>query len=97
MRIRQWIGFAAFSGLLAGCTTPMSTMPPGAEGFRIGYYDGCDGGYAYAGSPFYEQSDVMDPPPNAKPAYASGWRAGFQKCATHFQRMQRAVSVFAGM
>ncbi len=80
---------------LAGCTTPMFTMPPGPEGYRIGYYDGCDAGYAYAGSPFYEQSDVTEPP-RATENYTYGWNAGFQKCAASYQRVQRSVNVLLG-
>jgi hypothetical protein len=80
---------------LAGCTTPMFTMPPGTEGYRIGYYDGCDAGYAYAGSPFYEQSEVTEPPP-ATEDYTTGWHAGFQRCASRYQHLQRAISVPLG-
>jgi hypothetical protein len=80
---------------LAGCTTPMFTMPPGPEGYRIGYYDGCDAGYAYAGSPFYEKSEVTEPPP-ATEDYTDGWRAGFERCARNYQHLQRAISVPLG-
>ena len=34
--------------LLAACTTPMFTMPPGPAPYRVGFHDGCDSGYAYA-------------------------------------------------
>lgn len=81
--------------LLAGCTTPMFTMPPGPEGFRIGYYDGCDAGYAYAGSPFYGRSEVTAPPP-ASEDYVHGWQAGFERCASSYQRIQRAINVGFG-
>jgi len=96
MRSLPWILASASAALLAACTTPYFTMPPGPEGFRIGYYDGCDAGYSYAGSPFYAQSDVMDPPATAKEPYATGWRAGFEKCAGKYERVQRAVNLLLG-
>jgi hypothetical protein len=86
---------AASTALLAACTTPMFTMPPGPEAYRMGYHDGCDAGYAYAGSPFYEHSDVTEPPP-AKPDYTYGWHAGFQKCAGSYQSIQRAGNLLLG-
>ena len=95
MTTRRWLLAAALPGLLAACTTPMFTMPPGPEGYRIGYYDGCDAGYAYAGSPFYEQSAATDPP-RATEAYTSGWYAGFNRCAGSFQRMQRGINGLLG-
>jgi hypothetical protein len=94
MAAHRWLTMLALAGL-AGCTTPMFTMPPGPEGFRIGYYDGCDAGYAYAGSPFYERSEVTEPPPAAED-YTTGWRAGFERCASSYQRIQRAISVGLG-
>jgi hypothetical protein len=90
----RWLA-VALAGVLGGCTTPMFTMPPGTEGYRIGYYDGCDAGYAYAGSPFYDQSNVTNPPA-ATTDYTSGWYSGFQRCAGNYQRMQRGVNVLLG-
>jgi hypothetical protein len=90
-----WPVLAVLGGLLGACTTPMTTMPPGPEAYRIGYYDGCDAGYAYAGSPFYEHSDQTEPPP-ATADYTHGWHAGFHRCAGSFQRIQRGVFVLLG-
>ena len=90
----RWVVVAP-AALLAACTMPMFTKPPGPEGYRIGYYDGCDAGYAYAGSPFYERSKVAEPPPATKD-YTFGWQAGFQRCAGSYQRIQRAVNVLLG-
>jgi len=73
----------------------MFTMPPGPEGYRIGYYDGCDAGYAYAASPFYEHSDATAPP-TATEDYTFGWHSGFQKCVGSYQRIQRAVNALLG-
>jgi hypothetical protein len=95
MTTRRWLLVVLGPALLAACTTPMFTMPPGPEAFRIGYRDGCDAGYAYAGSPFYEQSNVTAPPPATKD-YTFGWHAGFEQCAANYQRMQRAVNVLLG-
>jgi hypothetical protein len=94
MTTRLWVVVAS-AALLAACTTPMFTMPPGPEGYRIGYHDGCDAGYAYAGSPLYERSNVTEPPP-ATTDYRSGWHAGFGQCAGSYQRIQRAVNVLLG-
>ena len=94
MRKLQWLTVAVTT-LLTACTTPMFTMPPGPEGYRIGYHDGCDAGYAYAGSPFYEHSEVTEPPLATKD-YTFGWQAGFQKCAGNYQSIQRAVNVLLG-
>jgi len=80
---------------IAGCSTPMFTMPPGPEAYRVGYKDGCDAGYANAGSPFYPISDVTQPPTANEP-YASGWRGGFQVCRDSMQHMQRSISVLLG-
>ena len=95
MTTRVWMVLAAAAAWLAACTTPMFTMPPGPEGYRIGYHDGCDAGYAYAGSPFYEQSNVREPP-RATQDYTVGWQSGFQKCAGSYRQMQRGVNALLG-
>lgn len=77
--------------LIGGCTTPMFTMPPGPIDYRVGFHDGCDAGYAYAGSPFYQSSDVTEPPKSDE-AYHSGWQAGFDTCRGSYQRIQRTVN-----
>lgn len=80
---------------LTGCTTPYATMPPGPWEYRLGYRDGCDEGYAYAGSPFYEQVDTLPAPPTAEP-YRSGWLAGFDRCLDNYQHIQRTVNFLVG-
>jgi len=82
-------------GLLTACTTPMFTMPPGPLDYRVGFHDGCDAGYAYAGSPFYRHAETTQPPSADQP-YASGWNAGFTQCASSYQRIQRATSLILG-
>jgi len=81
--------------LVAGCTPPLRTMPPGPLGYRVGFHDGCDAGYAYAGSVFYQVSTNTNAPRTDEP-YASGWYDGFDTCAEHYQRIQRAIHVFVG-
>ena len=81
--------------LLAACTTPMFTMPPGPAPYRIGFHDGCDSGYAYAGSPFYPPITVAQPPTSSEP-YADGWYAGFEDCKENFQRIQATTFVVLG-
>jgi hypothetical protein len=80
---------------VAGCTTPMFTMPPGPHAYRVGYYDGCDSGYGYAGSPFYQQIEVAPPAPGTEP-YRSGWQAGFDRCRANYQHIQRTVNFLIG-
>jgi hypothetical protein len=81
--------------LVAGCTPPLRTVPPGPLGYRVGYQDGCDAGYAYAGSTFYQVSTDSSTPRNDEP-YLSGWHDGFDTCVEHYQRIQRAIHVFVG-
>ncbi len=82
-------------GLLTACTTPLFTMPPGPPDYRAGFHDGCDAGYAYAGSPFYQHADVTQPQVSDEP-YATGWQAGFARCKTSYQRIQRATNSILG-
>ena len=77
----------AAGGLVAACSTPMYTMPPGAPEYRTAFHDGCDAGYAYAGSPFYPQGYAVNPPPSDE-IYAAGWYAGFEQCKTNYQHIQ---------
>lgn len=84
---------AAFS--LAACTTPMFTMPPGPKEYRIGFYDGCDAGYAYADSPFYYEVDTAALARIDEP-YHTGWQAGFDRCRSSYQRIQKTVSSVLG-
>jgi hypothetical protein len=80
---------------LAGCTTPMFTMPPGPREYRVGFHDGCDAGYAYAGSPFYEPIAVPPAAPRTEP-YRSGWISGFGECAGNYQHIQKTVNFLLG-
>ncbi len=85
----------ALAAATAACTTPMFTMPPGPAPYRVGFHDGCDAGYANAGSPFYDY--VADPrPATVQEPYASGWRTGFDRCRYNYQRIQTAVSIILG-
>ena len=94
-RVPWSMALVATVGLLTACTTPMFTMPPGPPDYRAGFHDGCDAGYAYAGSPFYRHADVRQPPVSDEP-YATGWQAGFESCRTSYQRIQRATSSILG-
>jgi hypothetical protein len=80
---------------LAACTTPYATMPPGPWEYRLGYRDGCDDGYAYAGSPFYQQAYTLPAAPTVEP-YRSGWVAGFDRCLDNYQHLQRTVNFLIG-
>ena len=82
-------------GVLAACSTPDFTAPPGPKEFRIGFQDGCDAGYAYAGSPFYEHSHAVNPQRIDDP-YRTGWKAGFSRCKRHYQRVQWTVHHLIG-
>ena len=75
--------------VLAACSTP-NTAPPGPKDYRIGFQDGCDAGYAYAGSPYHEPSQAVDPQRTDEP-YRTGWKAGFSRCKRHYQRVQSTV------
>jgi hypothetical protein len=59
---------------------------------RIGYHDGCDAGYADAGSPFYESRNATEPARNTADRYAFGWYAGYQTCIGNYQRIQRGIN-----
>lgn len=86
---------AAAAVVLAGCATPSFTAPPGPPAFRVGYKDGCDSGYAWAGSPFYRRIDVPVPPRTDEP-YLTGWKDGFQRCRIHMQRVERNIHSILG-
>ena len=93
-RRMSWL-FLTCAVTLAGCSTPMFTMPPGPQDYRIGFHDGCDDGYAYAGSPFYALEESTQPA-RSDEVYASGWQAGFEQCKNHYQRVQRVFSTVLG-
>lgn len=94
MRCRMSLLSLTCGVILAGCSTPMFTMPPGLEDYRVGFHDGCDEGYAYAGSPF--ATSPASAPARSNEIYASGWQAGFEHCKYHYQRIQRVVSTVFG-
>jgi hypothetical protein len=73
----------------------MFTMPPGPPEYRVGYYDGCDSGYAYAGSPFY-QPLVAEPEAPAGEPYRTGWQQGFRHCLANYQHIQKTVNFLIG-
>ena len=80
---------------LSSCTTPFFTMPPGPRTYRIGFRDGCDAGYSYAGSPAYGPAVAMEPTQSDQ-LYRAGWHAGFDKCRASYQRIQRTISSVLG-
>lgn len=80
---------------LTACTTPYATMRAGPWEYRLGYRDGCDEGYAYAGSPFYAQAYTRPAAPTAEP-YRSGWVDGFNRCLDNYQHFQRTVNFLIG-
>ena len=61
-RIVRLSTLLVIGGLAAGCSTPSWTSPAGTETYQIGYKEGCDSGYAIAGSPMYERIDEASPP-----------------------------------
>jgi hypothetical protein len=68
----------------------MFAMPPGPLAYRQGYHDGCESGYAVAGSPFYEE--VWEArAPRGEPDYVAGWTAGLYDCKASFERIQRTI------
>jgi len=87
----------SLAGLLTSCTLPMFAMPPGPLAYRQGYHDGCDVGYAVAGSPLYEQPPYEQPPAVSTPRvgqdYVSGWSEGMYDCRSSFERIQRTVNL----
>ena len=88
-------GALAVSMLLAACTTPIFTLPPGPQDFRVGYHDGCDAGYSVAGSPFYEKQDEIEPT-RAELDYLRGWHRGFARCKNSYDRVQTTVFSILG-
>jgi len=97
MQIRPFGLLAALALSIAatGCTTPMSTMPPGTTAYRTGFSEGCDAGYSVAGSPFYEKRDEASPQETDK-EYVHGWRQGFHRCKRNYDRIQTTVYAIMG-
>ncbi len=94
MKIRGLIAVGALS-VLAACTTPSFSMPPGTPDFRAGYAEGCDAGYAVAGSPFYDTLEKAEPPAKGDPRRL-GWLVGHDRCKRNYQRIQKTVSSIFG-
>jgi len=92
---RSFVVMAVVGPALAACTTPMFTMPPGPEPYRVGYYEGCNAGYDYAGSPF---AAPTAPAANANvdPWYQSGFTEGFERCKNNYQHMQKTINSVLG-
>ncbi len=82
------------AGLVSACSTPTWTSPPGSEKFQVGYHDGCDAGYAVAGSPFYDRIEHAEPSYQDS-HYVHGWQIGFGDCKRSYDRIQATIhSVF---
>ena len=94
MRPRAVTGILLLA-VLAGCSTPSFTSPPGTQAFREGYTEGCDAGDAVAGSPFYSYRDKVEPPPKGDP-HRVGWLEGYDRCRRNYQRIQGTVNTFLG-
>ncbi len=85
MRMRLWLALLPL-GLTAACGPPSFAVPAGSQEFQVGFLDGCDAGYAYAGSPFYERKDPVEP---TEPGdYRYGWASGFKECKDNWDHYQ---------
>ena len=82
-------------GLVSACSTPTWTSPPGSEKFQIGYRDGCDAGYAVAGSPFYDRIGHAEPSYQDS-QYVHGWQIGFDDCKRSYDRIQATIHSVLG-
>jgi hypothetical protein len=81
--------------LIAACAPPQWASPAGPRAFQMGYHEGCDAGYAVAGSPLYERIDTAEPPRADEP-YLSGWEFGFFDCRSNYDRVQNTIHAFFG-
>ena len=81
--------------MAAGCSMPTWTSPPGSERFQIGYKDGCDAGFAVAGSSFYERIDSAAPA-HDDTDYVQGWQGGFRDCEIRQNRIQATLHSMFG-
>ena len=86
-----WIGLMA-----SGCSTPVWTSPPGSERYRIDYKDGCDAGFAIAGSFFYARIDSAEPADDDAD-YLAGWQDGFDGCRRRQNRVQATLHSIFGV
>ena len=83
------------AGLVSACSTPVWTSPPGSEKYQIGYHEGCDAGYAVAGSPYYERIESAEP--NSQNIdYVQGWQEGFDVCKRSYDRIQATIHSVLG-
>ncbi len=90
------VGFLTLAtASVSACSTPTWTSPPGSERYQIGYKDGCDAGYAVAGSPFYDRIDSATAP-EADADYQSGWQFGFTDCKASYNHFQATVHSMFG-
>jgi hypothetical protein len=91
-RVKLWMVMPIVISALSACTTPMFTMPPGPEPYRLGYHNGCDAGYAYAGSPLVAAATSA----RTDGWYQIGFNEGFQRCQYNYQHMQKIVNSVLG-
>ena len=83
------------ASLVSACSTPVWTSPPGSEKYQIGYHEGCDAGYAVAGSPLYER--IESAAPNFQNIdYVQGWQEGFDECKRSYDRIQATIHSVLG-
>lgn len=83
------------AGLVTACSMPAFTAPAGTRTFQVGYHDGCDAGYAIAGSPVYQRVERVAPQ-NDDPQYRAGWGAGYASCKVRYDRIQNTLNAFIG-
>ncbi len=83
------------AGLAAGCSTPTWTSPAGTQAYQVGYKEGCDSGFAVAGSPMYERIDEASPPFDDE-QYVLGWSEGFHSCRVKYNRIQNTIHSILG-
>ena len=81
--------------LVSGCSTPTWTSPPGSERYQVGYRDGCDAGYAVAGSFFYERIDSAEPA-HDDVDYVHGWQSGYVNCKNKQEHFQATLHSLLG-
>jgi hypothetical protein len=90
MRMTAPVLLGWVSILIASCAPPQWASPAGPRAFQMGYHEGCDAGYAIAGSPLYQRIDSAKPPRSKEP-YLSGWEYGFYDCRGNYDRIQNTI------
>lgn len=83
------------AGFISACSTPTWTSPPGSERFQLGYREGCDAGYAIAGSPFYTRIATAEPLAEDLD-YLYGWHQGLDQCKRSYNRIQTTIHSVLG-